>query len=70
MCAGAILQARIPVVVFGAKDPKAGAVDSMYQLLNDDRLNHQCQVVNGIMDIQCGQILTEFFQAKRRLGKK
>lgn len=70
MCAGAILQARIPVVVYGAKDPKAGAVESMYQLLKDDRLNHQCQVVSGIMDIQCGTILTDFFQAKRRLGKK
>ena len=70
MCAGAILQARIPVVVYGAKDPKAGAVDSMYQMLSDDRLNHQCQIVAGIMDIQCGQVLTEFFQAKRRLGKK
>jgi len=70
MCAGAILQARIPVVVYGAKDPKAGAVESMYQLLKDDRLNHQCQVISGIMDIQCGMILTEFFQAKRRLGKK
>ena len=70
MCAGAILQARIPVVVYGARDPKAGAVESMFQLLKDDRLNHQCQVVSGVMDIQCGTILTEFFQAKRRLGKK
>ena len=70
MCAGAILQARIPVVVYGAKDPKAGAVESMFQLLKDERLNHQCQVVSGVMDIQCGTILTEFFQAKRRLGKK
>ena len=70
MCAGAILQARIPVVVYGARDPKAGAVESMFQLLKDHRLNHQCQVVSGVMDIQCGTILTEFFQAKRRLGKK
>jgi len=67
MCAGAILQARIPVVVYGAK---AGAVESMYQMLSDNRLNHQCQIVNGIMDLQCGHVLTEFFQAKRRLGKK
>lgn len=70
MCAGAILQARIPIVVYGARDPKAGAVESMFQLLKDDRLNHQCQVVSGVLDIQCGAILTEFFQAKRRLGKK
>ena len=70
MCAGAILQARIPVVVYGAKDPKAGAVDSMYKLLGDFRLNHQCDVYAGVMDLQCGQILTDFFKAKRKLGKK
>ena len=70
MCAGAILQARIPVVVYGAKDPKAGAVDSMFKLLGDLRLNHQCEVYTGVMDIQCGQILTDFFKAKRKLGKK
>jgi len=70
MCAGAILQARIPTVVYGAKDPKAGAVESMFRLLSDPRLNHQCEIVEGVMNQQCGQILTDFFQAKRRLGKK
>ena len=70
MCAGAILQARIPVVVFGAADPKAGAVDSLFQLLRDPRLNHRCEVVSGILAPECGQILTEFFQEQRRMGKR
>src|SRR4051794_41031092 len=70
MCAGAILQARIPVVVYGASDPKAGAVESLYQLLNDSRLNHSCQITPGVLADRCGQMLTQFFQAQRRLGKK
>lgn len=70
MCAGAILQSRIPRVVFGASDPKAGAVESLYRLLNDDRLNHRCEVRGGVMAIECGEILTAFFDGKRRLGKK
>ncbi|HTN76776.1 MAG TPA: tRNA adenosine(34) deaminase TadA [Pirellulaceae bacterium] len=70
MCAGAILQARIPIVVYGARDPKAGAVQSLYQLLQDPRLNHRCEVVPGVLAEPCGQILTRFFQAQRNLGKK
>lgn len=70
MCAGAILQARIPVVVYGASDPKAGSVRSLYQLLNDDRLNHRCEVVSGVLAEECGGLLTEFFQRQRMLGKK
>lgn len=70
MCAGAILQARIPVVVYGAPDPKAGAVQTLYQLLTDPRLNHRCQTVPGVMADQCAALLTQFFQAQRRLGKK
>ncbi|SMP55834.1 tRNA-adenosine deaminase [Neorhodopirellula lusitana] len=70
MCAGAILQARVPRVVFGASDPKAGAVTSMYQVLNDDRLNHQCEVTAGVMGDRCGRMLTEFFASKRAMGKK
>ena len=70
MCSGAILQARIPLVVFGATDPKAGAVDSLFHLLSDPRLNHRCQVIPGVMAAECGEILTKFFQAQRRLGKK
>lgn len=70
MCAGAILQARVPTVVYGADDQKAGAVRSLYQLLDDPRLNHRCQVVAGILGKPCGQILTEFFRQQRQLGKK
>ena len=70
MCAGAVLQARIPTVVYGATDPKAGAVRSLYQLLDDARLNHQCLIVPGVLAEPCGQILTQFFQQQRRMGKK
>jgi tRNA(adenine34) deaminase len=70
MCAGAILQARINTLVYGADDPKAGAVDSLFRLLGDSRLNHQTEVVRGVMAEPCGKILTDFFSAKRRLGKK
>ncbi len=70
MCAGAILQARIPRVVYGAIDPKAGAVESLYRMLNDSRLNHRCDVVGGVLAGPCSRVLTEFFENKRRLGKK
>ena len=70
MCAGAILQSRIPRVVFGATDPKAGAAESMYQLLSDSRFNHQSEVTSGVEAKRCGGILTEFFQKKRAEGKK
>lgn len=70
MCAGAILQARIPLVVYGATDPKAGAVASLFTLLDDARLNHRAQVVGGVLAAECGEILTRFFQAQRKLGKK
>ena len=70
MCAGAILQARLPVVVYGAPDPKAGAVSSLFTLLDDSRLNHRAQVTGGVLGLECGEILSRFFQAQRRLGKK
>jgi tRNA(adenine34) deaminase len=70
MCAGAIVQARLPAVVYGADDPKAGAVNSLFQLLDDDRLNHKSSVVSGVHRDQCGALLSEFFQTKRREGKK
>lgn len=70
MCAGAILQARIPTVVYGAPDPKGGAVRTLYQLLSDPRLNHRPQIVAGVLEVQGGEILSRFFQNQRRLGKK
>ncbi len=70
MCAGAIVQARIPWVVYGAADPKAGAVDTLFRLLNDARLNHQAKVVSGVLSQPCGALLTDFFRRQRQLGKK
>ena len=70
MCAGAIVQARIPQVVYGAADPKAGGVRTLYQLLEDDRLNHRAEVVAGILAQTCAEMLTAFFREQRRLGKK
>ena len=70
MCAGAIVQARIPVVVYGATDSKAGAVESLYHALGDERLNHRAQVIRNVMAQPCGEILSRFFAEKRRLGKK
>ena len=70
MCAGAILQARIPKVVFGALDPKAGSVTSLYQMLEDRRLNHTASVTGGVLAEECGRLLSDFFSAQRRLGKK
>ncbi|CAN5126594.1 tRNA adenosine(34) deaminase TadA [soil metagenome] len=65
MCAGAILNARIPKVVFGAWDDKAGAVGSVYDVLRDRRLNHRVEVVAGVESDACAALLTEFFTAKR-----
>lgn len=70
MCAGAIVQARLGRVVYGASDPKAGAVHSLFQLLSDARLNHRAEIVSGVLLEPCSQILTRFFEAKRQLGKK
>lgn len=70
MCAGAIVQARVPYVVFGATDPKAGGCETLYQITNDPRLNHRAQVISGVMAERCAEVLSEFFAAKRKLGKK
>jgi tRNA(adenine34) deaminase len=65
MCAGAILNARVPRVVFGAWDEKAGAAGSMYDVLRDRRLPHRVEVVAGIEEAACAELLTDFFEAKR-----
>lgn len=65
MCAGAIVLARIPRVVFGATDPKAGAATTLYRLLDDARLNHRAEVIGGVLAEPCGRILTEFFARRR-----
>lgn len=65
MCAGAIQQARIARVVYGASDPKGGAVGSMFNLLSDDRLNHQVEVRRGVLASECAHLLQSFFQDRR-----
>lgn len=70
MCAGAIQQSRIGRVVFGAKDAKGGGVQSLYNILQDLRLNHQVQVTSGVLENECSQVLTQFFQNRRDEIKK
>jgi len=70
MCAGAIVLARIERLVYGAADPKAGAVETLYRLCTDERLNHRVEVVSGVLAERCGQVLSAFFRKQRSLGKK
>lgn len=70
MCAGAIVQARLPLLVYGCTDAKAGACDTLYQIPTDPRLNHRARVVSGVLAERCAAVLSDFFVAKRRLGKK
>jgi tRNA(adenine34) deaminase len=65
MCAGAIVLARIPRVVFGARDPKAGMVESLGALLTDVRLNHRCEVTGGVLAEESGELLRAFFRERR-----
>lgn len=66
MCAGAIVQARLPLVVYGCADPKAGACHTLYQITADPRLNHRAQVVGGVLAQRCAAVLSAFFAARRR----
>ena len=66
MCAGAVVLARVPVLVYGATDPKAGAVGSLMDLARDERLNHRATVVGGIRADECAGVLTRFFHRRRR----
>ncbi len=65
MCAGAIVLARIPLLVYGAGDPKAGACGTVYNIVQDKRLNHRAEVVSGILESKCALILTDFFRKLR-----
>ncbi len=69
MCAGAIVQARIPRVVIGAMNPKAGCAGSVVNLLENPDFNHQCEVTRGVLQDECSSILTDFFSELRRLLK-
>ncbi len=70
MCAGAIVNARVPRVVYGCDDPKAGAARTLYQICDDPRLNHRAAVIPGVLADECAALLRTFFQAQRALGKK
>ncbi len=70
MCAGAIVQARVPVVIYGTTDPKAGACHSLYSITEDPRLNHRAQVLGGVLAQDCKALLQQFFRQQRALGKK
>ena len=70
MCAGAIVNARVPKLIYGCDDPKGGAVRTLYQLCGDVRLNHQVEIVAGVRTAECAGLLTEFFRKQRALGKK
>jgi len=65
MCAGALVHARVARLVFGATDPKGGAVVSLYRVLGDARLNHRIDVTGGVLSEECGEILSRFFREKR-----
>lgn len=70
MCSGAIINSRIKNVYYAAADPKAGAVDSLYNLLSDQRLNHQVNVYPGLLENECSQMLKKFFRRIRKRQKK
>lgn len=66
MCAGAMVHARIKRLVFGASDPKAGAIKSVFNILDSTRLNHRVEYVGGILAEECGGMLSQFFEARRK----
>ncbi|KKE77559.1 tRNA adenosine(34) deaminase TadA [Oceanobacillus caeni] len=69
MCAGAIVQSRIPHVVYGAYDPKAGCAGTIMNLLDEPRFNHQVKVTSGILEEECSKLLTDFFRDLRNRKK-
>ncbi|WP_455661206.1 tRNA adenosine(34) deaminase TadA [Pradoshia sp.] len=70
MCAGALIMSRVDRVVYGARDPKGGCAGTFMNLLEDERFNHQCEVVSGICEEACGAMLTSFFKDLRERKKR
>ncbi|MBI5101222.1 MAG: nucleoside deaminase [Nitrospirae bacterium] len=66
MCAGAIINSRIQRLVYGCRDPKAGGVDSLYNILSDPRLNHRVEVISGVLSNECASLLKQFFAERRQ----
>ncbi|AAU20211.1 nucleoside deaminase [Bacillus cereus] len=69
MCAGGIVLSRVKRVVYGAGDPKGGCAGTLMNLLTDERFNHQCEVVDGVLEEECGTLLTNFFRELRKKRK-
>lgn len=73
MCSGAIILSRVKRVVYGAADPKGGCAGTFMNLLQDERFNHQSEVTSGVLEAECGQLLSDFFRQlreKRKIAKK
>lgn len=69
MCAGAIVQSRVPQVIYGAPDPKAGCAGTLMNLLQEPRFNHEAEVLSGVLQEECGALLSDFFRGLRRRRK-
>jgi tRNA(adenine34) deaminase len=69
MCAGALVNARVKRLVYGAKDPKAGACGTLYNIVDDKKLNHRLETISGVMEKDCQILLKEFFKQKRISAK-
>ena len=65
MCAGALIQARVPLLVYGARDEKAGAVESHFQICSSHQLNHRVEVIKGVLEPECRELMQEFFRSRR-----
>ncbi len=70
MCAGAIVNARLPKLIYGCADPKAGAVRTLYQICDDPRLNHRVEIIAGTLAEPCAALLSDFFRDRRQRGRK
>jgi tRNA(adenine34) deaminase len=66
MCAGALIQARVPLLVYGARDEKAGAVDSHFHICDSNQLNHRVEVIRGVLEAECRALMQEFFKGRRQ----
>jgi tRNA(adenine34) deaminase len=66
MCAGALIQARVPTLVYGARDEKAGAVDSHFHICDSNQLNHRVEVISGVLEAECRALMQEFFKNRRQ----
>ena len=66
MCAGALIQARVGLLVYGARDERAGAVHTHFQICSSDQLNHRVEVIEGVLESECRELMQEFFRARRR----